>query len=216
MDLFKKKAGGCSSMSYSGVSDNYMLSTNALVNTGGANKTRKNKGGNDDNFLNGGALRRRGGNSSKDKYDELFSGGNPENDEMFGGAKRKAKGKAKVNHKRKANPKRHGGAEGETPTPSASMFGFGSAMKGITDSLSSLTKTEGGCGSLKCKKNDMKKGGTGVELAPFISSLVLLGLRAANDKALQMGITKKLGSLVSTRKSKKSKTKSRKSTTVAD
>ena len=79
----------------------------------------------------------------------------------------------------------------------ATTFGLGSAFSGFLP-------TKGG------SKNNrqQKKGGTGVELAPFISSLVLLGLRIGTDKGLQESVTKNLSSMVS----RKDKLSSRKST----
>lgn len=210
MDLYKKKAGGCSSMNYAGISDNYMLMDNALVKTGGkkiykgGEANLKDIFGGGDDMLGGGRrsrrdddLRRKGGNPFKSDDNLRRKGGNPlKNDDDL--------------RRRGGNP--------PMQLPDSSMLGFGSAMKGFTDTLSTMTKTggdprknDGGCGFASCNKKVAKrKGGTGIELAPFISSLVLLGLRAANDKSLQVGITKKLGSMVS--ESKKTKTKSKSKT----
>jgi len=83
------------------------------------------------------------------------------------------------------------------------ILAFDTLSKNILSKTSLDTlKTSGG----KSNKNNKIEGGTAlIELAPFISSLVLLGLRAVNDKALQNKITKKIGTLVSTKsKSKKS------------
>ena len=44
MEYLKKKSGGCSSMNYAGVSDNYMLMDNAIAKTGGARKSKSSKG----------------------------------------------------------------------------------------------------------------------------------------------------------------------------
>jgi hypothetical protein len=228
MDLYKKKAGGCSSMSYAGISDNYMLMDNALVKTGGREKKSRRK--NDDMF-GGDPLKRRGGNPKKD---DMFGGdplkrrgGNPKKDDMFGGDPLKRRGGvanlffSDMNGgkplNRRDNELRRRGGDGDVggvQAPPASMLGFGSAMKGFTDTIASMSKggddkKEGGCGMKSCKK---KGGTTGLEIAPFISSLVLLGLRAANDKALQVGITKKLGSLVSEKTKTKTKTKSKSKT----
>ncbi len=239
MEYLKKKSGGCSSMNYAGVSDNYMLMDNAIAKTGGARKSKKSKrrgggdllqkinekelfsGGTPPNDMFGGSFRRRGGNPSEntvnDKLAGIFGGsfrrrgGNPsKDDDMFGGSFRR----------------RGGNPTTETPAPpvATGLFGMGSAITDITKNLGLTSgggknkgrdERDGGCGLRRCNKNkdERKKGGTtGVELAPFISSLVILGLRAANDKALQSGITKKLGSLVSSsKKSKKSKSRRTKS-----
>lgn len=79
----------------------------------------------------------------------------------------------------------------------ATTLGLGSAFSGF------LPSKGGGL-----KNNKQKKGGTGVELAPFISSLVLLGLRIGTDKGLQESVTKNLSSMVS----RKDKLSSRKTT----
>jgi len=223
MEYLKKKSGGCSSMNYSSISDNYMLMDNAVAKTGGALKKSSKRA-------------KKGGSPLDDKEaKELFSGGNPLNTELFGGALRRRV----VNGNKKDSREdsfggalRRRGGEGEALAPQAQapaatgLFGMGSAITdaakqfGLTsggafrrDRDDKDKKEEGGCGLARCNKskNDRKKGGTtGVELAPFISSLVILGLRAANDKALQSGITKKLGSLLSSsKKSKKSKKSSR-------
>jgi len=234
MDLYKKKAGGCSSMSYAGVSDNYMLMDNALVKTGGGRKKSQRKGGDPlmKDIFNVNSMRRRGGNPSTN---DMF-GGEPNND-MFGGEPLKRRGGnpffadmtgGEPLKRRGGNPlerknddlKRRGGNP-LIQSPDSSMLGFGSAMKGFTDTIASMSKSggdprknDGGCGFASCNKKVAKrKGGTtGLEVAPFISSLVLLGLRAANDKALQVGITKKLGSLVSEKTKTKTKTKSKSKT----
>jgi hypothetical protein len=241
MEYLKKKSGGCSSMNYAGVSDNYMLMDNAIAKTGGARKSKSKKskksksrgggdllqninekelfsGGNPPNDMFGGALRRRGGgehseNTVNDKLSGMFGGSfrrrggePPKQDDMFGGSFR-----------------RRGGEPPAAPVATG-LFGMGSAITDVTKTLGLTSgggnndkrkERDGGCGLRRCNKNkdERKKGGTtGVELAPFISSLVILGLRAANDKALQSGITKKLGSLVSSsKKSKKSKSRRTKS-----
>jgi len=244
MEYLKKKSGGCSSMNYAGVSDNYMLMDNAIAKTGGARKAESNKpkskkseskpkttgggnteisekelfsGGNPLNDMLGGALRRHGGGDN-DKNDmsggalRRRGGGNDDKNDMFGGALRRRGGNTETP---------------TTPPPATGLFGMGSAISDVTKNLGLTSggadklrrerrdEKDGGCGLRRCnkKKDDQKKGGTtGVELAPFISSLVILGLRAANDKALQSGITKKLGSLVSSsKKSKKSKSRRTKS-----
>lgn len=227
MEYLKKKSGGCSSMNYAGVSDNYMLMDNAIAKTGGARKSKSSKGK---------KPKRRGGEPLLDKINmtekELFSGGNPLNDRLGGGFRRRG-GEPNKNR----NDDMFGGAlrrrGGDPPAapPAASpvappnatgLFGMGSAITDVTKTLGLTSgggknnkEQDGGCGLRRCNKNkdERKKGGaTGVELAPFISSLVILGLRAANDKALQSGITKKLGSLVSSsKKSKKSKSRRTKS-----
>jgi len=249
MDLFKRKAGGCSSTNYAGVSDNYMLMDNALVKTGGAYKRKalkpkpkalkpkgKKKGGldNDRELFTGGRL----GLDRHDDDDDLYKGGNDNKDDFFGGGNDDSflDGGARRRKRRTNRKVRKGGVKsnddpdtGDEVDPESSvlgggkrrkarkgrknckkggedltsMLGFGSAMKGLTDNLTSMTKKDGGCGLKSCTKKDKSsKGGTGVELAPFISSLVLLGLRAANDKSFQSGITKNLGSLVGSKKSK--------------
>ena len=231
MDLYKKKAGGCSSMSYAGVSDNYMLMDNALVKTGGGRKNSQRKGGDPlmKDIFNVNSMRRRGGNPSTN---DMF-GGEPNND-MFGGEPLKRRGGnpffadmtgGEPLKRRGGNPLKHKDDDlrrrgGYDAVPNPNMLGFGSAMKGFTDTIASMgkggdpRKNDGGCGFASCNKKVAKrKGGTtGLEVAPFISSLVLLGLRAANDKALQVGITKKLGSLVSEKTKTKTKSKSKSKT----
>ena len=261
MDLYKKKAGGCSSMSYAGVSDNYMLMDNALVKTGGGRKNSQRKGCDPlmKDIFNVNSMRRRGGNPSTNdmfggepnnaKDNNMFGGeplkrrgGNPSTNDMFGGEPNNAKDNNMFGgeplKRRGGNPffadmtggeplKRRGGNPlknddlrrrgGYDAVPNPNMLGFGSAMKGFTDTIASMgkggdpRKNDGGCGFASCNKKVAKrKGGTtGLEVAPFISSLVLLGLRAANDKALQVGITKKLGSLVSEKTKTKTKSKSK-------
>jgi hypothetical protein len=246
MEYLKKKSGGCSSMNYADVSDNYMLMDNAIAKTGGAKRRKSKKS----------KKSRKGGNTMTERdAKELFSGGNPPND-MFGGSLRRHGGVGKEDDMKGGSYRRHGGNDGDmkggsylrrgggkeddmfggslrrrggneapsassAPTPTG-FLGMGSAITDFTKNIGITSggaerrreEREGGCGLRSCKKNgDKKKGGaTGVELAPFISSLVILGLRAANDKALQSGITKKLGSLVSSsKKSKKSKSRKTKS-----
>ena len=75
MEYLKKKSGGCSSMNYAGVSDNYMLMDNAIAKTGGARKVDSKP------------KTTRGGNTEISEK-QLFSGGNPLND-MLGGALRR-------------------------------------------------------------------------------------------------------------------------------
>lgn len=230
MENLKKKSGGCSSMNYAGVSDNYMLMDNAIAKTGGARKSKSSKGK---------KPKRRGGEPLLEKINmtekELFSGGNPLNDMLGGGFRRRGGEPSKDRNDDMFGGalRRRGGntTEGPTSNPSSvtqatGLFGMGSAITDVTKTLGLTSgggksdrkrrdERDGGCGMFPCnkKKDERKKGGTtGVELAPFISSLVILGLRAANDKALQSGITKKLGSLVSSsKKSKKSKSRRTKS-----
>ena len=165
----------------------------------------------------------KGGNPTSDKKD--LKGGDP---------LKKLKGGEPLSHKDFKGGadllKKLKGGEGDDPAATAataanpmSMLGFGSAMKGFTDNLTSLTNIKGGNpenskdlkggvgDNSRCSKGLKKtRGGTtGIELAPFISSLIMLGLRAANDKTLQSGITKKLGSMVSESKKSKSKSKSK-------
>ena len=208
MDLIRKKSGGCSSMSYSGVSDNYMLMDNAIAKTGGKKKktSKFNKGGGD-------------GDSPSDMFGGAFRRKN-ENEKLGGAFRRRggADGGEPQN-----NPSQHLNASGlfgmgSAITDAAKQFGLTSGGNPRKDRKEKLKREKGGCGGiLGCKKNkeDKKGGATGVELAPFISSLVILGLRAANDKALQSGITKKLGSLVSSSKKSK-KSKSRRTKSVSD
>jgi hypothetical protein len=222
MNKDTRKAGGCSSTSYAGVSDNYMLMENALVKAGG----RKSKGcrarrGGDPAMKDifGGAFgdfdlphtndMRRGGDPMKDMrrggdpMKDMRRGGDPMKDMRRGGD---PKNDMRRGGTRDSDMRRRGGNDVQAP---ATSLGFGSAMKGFTDTIASMSGKEsaGGCGFASCSKKAARRtGGTiGLEVAPFISSLVILGLRAANDKALQAGITKKLGSLVSG----KTKTKSR-------
>ena len=224
MEYLKKKSGGCSSMNYAGVSDNYMLMDNAIAKTGGARKPKSRKP-----KSNKSKSKKGGVNLNERDAKELFLGGypNPPND-MFGGSFRRRGGdpREKKDDMFGGAFRRRGG-DGETPaTPpvATGLFGMGSAITDVTKTLGLTSgggkserrdERDGGCGMFPCnkKKDERKQGGaTGVELAPFISSLVILGLRAANDKALQSGITKKLGSLVSSsKKSKKSKSRRTKS-----
>jgi len=69
---------------------------------------------------------------------------------------------------------------GNIPMP---LDSFGSKLTNIA---SSITLKNGGA------KNN-KKGGS-IELAPFVASLALLGLRALNDKGIKTKIEKNLGS----------------------
>jgi len=226
MEYLKKKSGGCSSMNYAGVSDNYMLMDNAIAKTGGARKAESNK---PKSKKSESKPKTTGGGNTEISEKELFSGGNPLND-MLGGALRRRGGGDDDKNDMFGGALRRRGGNTETPTtppPATGLFGMGSAISDVTKNLGLTSggadklrrerrdEKDGGCGLRRCnkKKDDQKKGGTtGVELAPFISSLVILGLRAANDKALQSGITKKLGSLVSSsKKSKKSKSRRTKS-----
>ena len=163
----------------------------------------------------------KGGNPTSDKKD--LKGGDP---------LKKLKGGEPLSHKDFKGGadllKKLKGGEGEGAANPMSMLGFGSAMKGFTDNLTSLTNIKGGNpdteidlkggvgDNSRCSKGLKKtRGGTtGIELAPFISSLIMLGLRAANDKTLQSGITKKLGSMVSESKKSKSKSKSKRASSV--
>ncbi len=206
-------------MSYAGISDNYMLMNNALVKGGDPKKLRRKGGTNKDDMFGGeplkrrdNDLRRKGGTTTVNKED-IFGGeplrrkGGYNNiffNDMTGGDPLK---------RRDDDLRRRGGnTVMDASKIDTNMLGFGSAMKGFTDTIASMSKggddnkTNGGCGMKACRK---KGGTTGLEIAPFISSLVLLGLRAANDKALQEGITKKLGSLVSEKTTTKSKSKSK-------
>jgi len=179
----------------------------------------------------------KGGNPTSDKKDlkggdplKKLKGGNPTSDkkDLKGGDPlKKLKGGEPLSHKDFKGGadllKKLKGGEGEGAANPMSMLGFGSAMKGFTDNLTSLTNIKGGNpdteidlkggvgDNSRCSKGLKKtRGGTtGIELAPFISSLIMLGLRAANDKTLQSGITKKLGSMVSESKKSKSKSKMR-------
>lgn len=243
MEYLKKKSGGCSSMNYAGVSDNYMLMDNAIAKTGGARKPKSKKSNKSKKSKKGGV------DLNEMKAKELFSGGMPPNDmfggsfrrrggepseqdNMFGGSFRRRGGEPSKQDDMFGGSFRRRGGEPPAATPAASpaapvatgLFGMGSAITDVTKTLGLTSgggnndkrkERDGGCGLRRCNKNkdERKKGGTtGVELAPFISSLVILGLRAANDKALQSGITKKLGSLVSSsKKSKKSKSRRTKS-----
>lgn len=237
-----KKLGGCSSTAYAGISDNYMLLPSTVK---GGYKKRNN----DDNFFGGGEtpvadlfkggypFDMRGGEPVRkslkggEPIRKSLKGGNPpQNDKALKGGTdpvpKEFKGGVDARKNDLRRKKTLKGGEG--PENNAlSMLSFGSAMKGFTDNLTSLTNLKGGnplattpeyqnekggCPqSLKsCNKNSKTRGGTtGIELAPFISSLIMLGLRAANDKSLQSGITKKLGSMVSESKKSKSKSKSK-------
>jgi len=241
-----KKSGGCSSTAYAGISDNYMLLDKAI--------TKGGEPPSNDDLFGGGLFEknmdRRGGNpfgnanlfkdiTGGDPVKKLKGGDEPTKKDLKGGAERakKLKGGTEPAKKLKGGDpakkdlkggdpakKLKGGADDSQPPNALSMLGFGSAMKGFTDNLSSLTNIKGGdpkeinggfASSKRCKDLKRTKGGTtGIELAPFISSLVMLGLRAANDKSLQTGITKKLGSMVS--QSKKLKTKKSKSVSSAN
>lgn len=229
-----KKSGGCSSTGYAGISDNYMLLDKAMTKGG----TRLSSL---DDMFGGGIfdnMNRRGGGPFNDA--NLFkdiTGGDPnaaKKDLKGGDPLKKLKGGEPLSHKDFKGGadllKKLKGGEGDDPAATAataanpmSMLGFGSAMKGFTDNLTSLTNIKGGNpenskdlkggvgDNSRCSKGLKKtRGGTtGIELAPFISSLIMLGLRAANDKTLQSGITKKLGSMVSESKKSKSKSKSK-------
>ena len=155
-----------------------------------------------------------------------LKGGEPDMSKLKGGdPSKKLKGGDPSKKLKGGDPlKKLKGGEGDDPAANPmSMLGFGSAMKGFTDNLTSLTNIKGGNpenskdlkggvgDNSRCSKGLKKtRGGTtGIELAPFISSLIMLGLRAANDKTLQSGITKKLGSMVSESKKSKSKSKSK-------
>jgi hypothetical protein len=112
------------------------------------------------------------------------------------------------------------GGDGTAPPPSQSTDYLKSAMN-ITGAVGSafnpealkgmLGQSQGGCGfnnKKDCKKH--VKGGTAlIELAPFISTLVLLGLRIGNDKAAQRDLTDTLSKMV-TPSSLRRKTKSMK------
>jgi hypothetical protein len=222
----------------------------------GGDPLKKLKGGNptgDKKDLKGGdpLKKLKGGNPTGDKKDlkggdplKKLKGGEPLSHKDFkGGAdllKKLKGGEPDISKLKGGDPlkklkggdplKKLKGGEGDaTAANPMSMLGFGSAMKGFTDNLTSLTNIKGGNPKTdndlkggvgesagRCSKGLKKtRGGTtGIELAPFISSLIMLGLRAANDKTLQSGITKKLGSMVSESKKSKSKSKSKRASSV--
>jgi len=90
---------------------------------------------------------------------------------------------------------RNSNKKGGMPTP---LDSFGA---NLTNIASSISLQHGGC--KKCKK------GGSVELAPFVASLALLGLRALNDKGIKTKIEKNLGSASVYKSISKSKSNSK-------
>lgn len=187
----KSLKGGCSSQGYSDVSKNFMLLDSAIKTTGGRRSKSAKKSSVKKSKV-GKQHRRYGGEgeeppSPPDAPPVAPPPDAPPPSDVQGTA---------------------------SYMPPAESLGLGSAFSGVMKNLtggkkSKKTNRKGGCGfgSTNCNKAQ-KKGGTGVELAPFISSLVLLGLRVGNDKMLQSGVTKQLSDMVKSKSSaKKSSTK---------
>lgn len=199
----KSSKGGCSSQGYSDVSKNFMLLDSAIKTTGGR-RTKSAKKSSMKKAKVGKQHRRRYGGE-----------GEPTDQD---------------------SPPPPPSASATAPPPSATApppdatdsymppaetLGLGSAFSGVMKNLTGGKKTKpkskkskrhGGCiNGVSCNKAQ-KKGGTGVELAPFISSLVLLGLRVGNDKMLQTGVTKQLSDMVKSKSSAK-KTSTKKTST---
>jgi hypothetical protein len=78
---------------------------------------------------------------------------------------------------------------------------LGSSLNRMVNNVST---NSGGC----CGNKNSKKGGNVVALAPMLTSLVLLGARAATDKSFKQSMNKGLGSLLVSKSSLKSKSKS--------
>ena len=84
------------------------------------------------------------------------------------------------------------------------MDSFGSKLTNIASGVSLST---GG------KKNKQTKQGGAIELAPLVTALAFLGLRALNDKAFNSKITKSIGSVTVSKPRTTSKPKSKSRTT---
>lgn len=200
----KSSKGGCSSQGYSDVSKNFMLLDSAIKTTGGRRSKSAKKSSMKKSKVGKQHRRRYGGEGEEPPSPPDASSDAPPVAPPPASPPSDAQGTASY-------------------MPPAESLGLGSAFSGVMKNLtggkkSKKSKRNGGCGfgSTNCNKAQ-KKGGTGVELAPFISSLVLLGLRVGNDKMLQSGVTKQLSDMVksksSAKKSSTKKTSTKKSST---
>jgi hypothetical protein len=198
----KSSRGGCSSQGYSDVSKNFMLLDSAIKTTGGRRSKSAKKSS---------MKKAKVGKQHRRRY-----GGEGEGEEPQSAPPDVSSAPPPPPSASASAPP----AEGSYMPPPETL-GLGSAFSGVmknltggkkTKSKSKKSKRHGGCiKGVNCNKAQ-KKGGTGVELAPFISSLVLLGLRVGNDKMLQTGVTKQLSDMVKSKSSAK-KTSTKKTST---
>lgn len=201
LDRLKTRKGGCSS--YSAVNDPYMLLDNAIVKspattTGGFkslkdDKRRRRGGENNLNqeemMMDGGAKRKRRNKRKTNK--KSSKGGNPvsdflnsfQNEKQTGGRHMRRGGynepASQVATNQPAPQVVNTPAPQVVNTPpqqSASNSLLGDAMGMLAKSANLSGITGGG------KRNDSRRrGGTGVELAPFAAAVALLAARMLND-----------------------------------
>ena len=230
------KKGGCVS-DYATVTDSFTLKPNALAaTTGGARKRKpsKKRGGADfvlppafDNLgssfnqmissssaAKGGALRRKGGNelALPPAFNSGFQSSLNQmvtNASAKGGALRRKGGVdyASINDSymlHNASVAKGGGSCGMPKyRKGGNVFdNLGSSLNQMVNIASTNT---GGC----CGNKNSKKGGEIVALAPMLTSLVLLGARAATDKSFTQSMNKGLGSLLVSKSKSKTTSKSK-------
>lgn len=203
LDRMKTRKGGCSS--YSAVNDPYMLLDNAIVKspattTGGfkslKDDNRRRRGGennlNQEEMMDGGAKRKRRNKRKANK--KSSKGGNPvsdflnsfQNEKQTGGRHMRRGGYNEPASQVATNQPAPQVATNQPspqvvntpPQQSASNSLLGDAM-GMLAKSANLSGITGG----RSMKDDRRRrrGGTGVELAPFAAAVALLAARMLND-----------------------------------
>ena len=191
----KRRKGGCSSFSEN-LNGPYTLIDNAVVKTGGAKKRSSHKKSSHKKPSHKKPSPKRGGNVVSDLLTKQNGGSFADDfiksfEQQKGGHLRRKRRLGGEGEPPAAPPATNTGSSAATNTGSSAVTNTGSSAVTntsiLSDALSIAKKTlgagaNGGGRSKKgSKKESKRRGGVGVELAPFAAAVALLAARVFND-----------------------------------